>query len=229
VAASMSATLAAGLSANSAAGASSTVAVSEPSTSTVGVSGASATPIRLLVLGDSLTAGYGLPHDDGFQAQLAAALKSGGFDVTIIDGSVSGDTSAGGLARLEWVLSGGADAAIVELGGNDGLRGLDPKAMQQNLTAILDRLAAAHVKVLLTGMYPPGNFGPDYSREFHAVFDRLGQRPGVLYDPFFLEGVATDPALNQPDGLHPNAQGVARIVARLLPLVTRLLGEVRAT
>ena len=229
LAASMSATLAAGVSANSAAGVSATAAAGESSTLAASVSAASAAPIRLLVLGDSLTAGYGLPHDDGFQAQLAAALTPSGFEVTIIDGSVSGDTSAGGLARLDWVLSGGADAAIVELGGNDGLRGLDPNAMQQNLTAILDRLAAVHVKVLLTGMYPPGNFGPDYSREFHAVFDRLGQRPGVLYDPFFLEGVATDPALNQPDGLHPNAQGVARIVARLLPLVTRLLGEVRAT
>jgi acyl-CoA thioesterase I len=228
-AAGVSATLAAGTSTTVAASESDAAAASASATSAAGVFAVSGLPIRLLVLGDSLTAGYGLPHDDGFQAQLAAALKPSGFDVTIVDGSVSGDTSAGGLARLDWVLSGGADAAIVELGGNDGLRGLDPKAMDQNLTAILDRLAAAYVKVLLSGMYPPGNFGPDYSREFHAVFDRLGQRPGVLYDPFFLEGVATDPVLNQPDGLHPNAQGVARIVARLLPMVTRLLGEVRAT
>ncbi len=147
--------------------------------------------------------------------------------MAIIDGAVSGDTSAGGLARLDWVLGDGADAAIVELGANDGLRGLDPKEMQRNLTAILDRLAAKHVKVLLSGMYPPPNFGADYTRAFRAVFDRLGQRPGVLYDPFFLDGVALEPSLIQADGMHPNADGVARIVARLLPLVLRLLGEAR--
>ena len=149
------------------------------------------------------------------------------MDVTIVDGAVSGDTSAGGLARLDWVLAGGADAAIVELGANDGLRGLDPKEMERNLTAILDRLAAKHVTVLLAGMYPPANFGPDYTRAFRAVFDRLGKRPDVIYDSFFLEGVALAPSLIQPDGLHPNATGVARIVGRLLPLVIRLLGEVR--
>ena len=184
-------------------------------------------PIRLLVLGDSLTAGYGLPHSDGFQAQLAAALHARGIDVTIVDGAVSGDTSAGGLSRLDWVLADGADAAIVELGANDGLRGLDPKEMERNLTAILDRLAAKHVNVLLSGMYPPANYGPDYTREFRAVFDRLSKRPGLLYDSFFLEDVALVPSLIQPDGLHPNAAGVARIVGRLLPLVLRLLGEAR--
>jgi len=188
---------------------------------------ASAAPVRLLVLGDSLTAGYGLPHSDGFQARLADALHAHGDDVTIIDGAVSGDTSAGGLARLDWVLAGGADAAIVELGANDGLRGLDPTEMERNLTAILDRLAAKHVKVLLTGMYPPPNYGADYTREYRAVFDRLSKRPGVLYDSFFLDDVALMPALIQADGLHPNAAGVARIVGRLLPLVLRLLGEVR--
>jgi acyl-CoA thioesterase-1 len=188
-----------------------------------------AAPVRLLVLGDSLTAGYGLPHEDGFQAVLAAALQTRGINVTIIDGSVSGDTSAGGLARLDWVLAGGADAAIVELGANDGLRGLDPAEMGRNLTAILDRLAAKKVKVLLSGMYPPPNFGPDYTRAFRAVFDRLGQRPGVLYDPFLLDGVALEQGLVQADGMHPNAQGVVRIVQRLLPLVLRLLGEVRAS
>jgi acyl-CoA thioesterase I len=184
-------------------------------------------PIRLLVLGDSLTAGFGLPHADGFQARLAAALRARGIDVTIIDGAVSGDTSAGGLSRLDWVLADGADAAIVELGANDGLRGLDPKEMERNLTAILDRLAAKHVNVLLSGMYPPANFGPDYTREFRGVFDRLSKRPGLLYDSFFLEDVALVPSLIQPDGLHPNEAGVARIVERLLPLVLRLLREAR--
>jgi acyl-CoA thioesterase I len=188
-----------------------------------------AAPIRLLVLGDSLTAGYGLPHDDGFQPRLAAALHARRVDVTLIDGAVSGDTSAGGLARLDWVLDDGADAAIVVLGANDGLRGLDPKEMERNLIAILDRLAAKHVNVLLCGMYPPANFGPDYTREYRAVFDRLSKRPGILYDSFFLDGVALVPSLIQPDGMHPNAEGVARIVGRLLPIVTRLLGEARAS
>ena len=191
------------------------------------ISSAAAAPLRLLVLGDSLTAGFGLPRSDGFQARLAAALKDRGIEVTIIDGAVSGDTSAGGLARLDWVLAEGADAAIVELGANDGLRGLDPAEMERNLTAILDRLAARNIRVLLSGMYPPSNFGPDYRRDYRAVFDRLSQRPRLLYDPFFLEDVALVPALIQPDGLHPNANGVARIVERLLPLIVRLLTEAR--
>jgi acyl-CoA thioesterase-1 len=188
--------------------------------------GARATPVRLLVLGDSLSAGYGLPHDDGFEVQLAAALRAHGHDVAIIDGAVSGDTSAGGLARLDWVLGDGADAAIVELGANDGLRGVDPAETEKNLTAILDKLAAAHIPVLLTGMYAMPNLGADYADAFRAVFDRLGKRPGVLYDPFFLQDVATVPALNQADGMHPSAEGVKRIVARLLPLVEKLLAEV---
>jgi acyl-CoA thioesterase I len=184
-----------------------------------------AEPPRLLVLGDSLTAGYGLTHDQGFQVRLQEALAKAGHPVRIIDGSVSGDTSAGGLARLDWTLDEGADAAIVELGANDGLRGLDPKDMEANLTAILDNLAKRHIPVLLTGMYAPPNLGPDYETAFRAVFDRLGKRPGVLYDPFFLEGVATIPSLNQADGMHPNPEGVHRVVARLLPVVEKLLAE----
>jgi acyl-CoA thioesterase-1 len=181
---------------------------------------------KLLILGDSLSAGYGLPHSDGFEVQLQQALKAHGHDVTIIDGAVSGDTSAGGRERLDWTLADGADAAIVELGANDGLRGLDPKAMQVNLTAILDALAAKHIPVLLTGMYAPPNLGPDYQNAFRAVFDTLGKRPGVLYDPFFLDGVALHPELIQADGLHPNAVGVKREVARILPLVEQLLTEI---
>jgi acyl-CoA thioesterase-1 len=183
-------------------------------------------PVRLLVLGDSLSAGYGLPHDAGFEVQLQAALAANGHDVTIIDGAVSGDTSAGGRARLDWTLGDGADAAIVELGANDGLRGVDPKDMQANLTAILDDLAAKHIRVLLTGMYAPPNLGPDYQKAFRAVFDTLGKRPGVLYDPFFLDGVAMHPELIQADGMHPNAEGVKREVARLLPLVEQLLAKI---
>jgi acyl-CoA thioesterase-1 len=179
------------------------------------------------VLGDSLSAGYGLPHDQGFEAQLQQALRARGRDVSIIDGAVSGDTSAGGLARLDWALGDGADAAIVELGANDGLRGLDPKDMESNLTAILDALAAKHIPVLLTGMYAPPNMGPDYQAAFRAVFDRLGKRPGVLYDPFFLEGVATVGDLNQADRMHPNPAGVKHVVARILPLVERLFSEAK--
>jgi acyl-CoA thioesterase-1 len=183
-------------------------------------------PPRLLVLGDSLSAGYGLPHDQGFEVQLQQALRASGHDVTIIDGAVSGDTSAGGRSRLDWTLGDGADAAIVELGANDGLRGVDPRDMQANLTAILDELAAKHIPVLLAGMYAPPNLGPDYQKAFRAVFDTLGKRPGVLYDPFFMDGVALHPELIQADGMHPNAEGVKREVARLLPLVEQLLAKI---
>ena len=190
--------------------------------------GLEAAPVRLLILGDSLAAGYGLPRGDSFEAQLAAALKARGLEVHVIDGAVSGDTSAGGLARLDWVLADTPQAALVELGANDGLRGLDPDAMRANLAAILDKLAARHIPVLLTGMYAPPNLGPDYERQFRAVFDALGHRPGVLYDPFFMDGVARAPGLTQADGLHPNAAGVRRIVARILPDVERLLRDAGA-
>ncbi len=188
---------------------------------------AHAAPIRLLVLGDSLSAGFGLPHEQGFETQLASALRAHGYDVRVIDGAVSGDTTAGGLARLDWTLADGADAAIVELGANDGLRGVDPRDVEKNLTAILDKLAARQIPVLLSGMYAMPNLGPDYAKAFNAVFERLGKRAGVLYDPFFLQGVAEVPSLNQADGLHPNAAGVQRIIARLLPLVEKLLAEAR--
>ena len=188
---------------------------------------ARAEPVRLLVLGDSLTAGFGLPRPEGFQAQLTQALAAKGITIRVIDGAVSGDTSAGGRARLDWVLANGADAAIVELGANDGLRGLDPGRMEANLAAILDRLAGMGIPVLFSGMYAPPNLGPDYQAAFRGAFDRLGQRPGLIYDPFFLDGVAGVPALNQDDRLHPNAAGVRHIVARLLPLVEQLLTRVK--
>lgn len=191
-----------------------------------GVPGAHAAQARLLVLGNSLSAGFGLAHVDGFEVQLEAALHAQGRDVRVIDGAVSGDTTAGGLARLEWTLGDGADAAIVELGANDGLRGVDPATTEKNLTAILDKLAARHIPVLLTGMYAMPNLGADYAAAFRAVFDRLGTRPGVLYDPFFLDGVAEVPSLNQQDAMHPNPEGVQHMVARLLPLVDKLLAEV---
>lgn len=182
--------------------------------------------MRLLVLGDSLSAGYGLPTEEGFESRLRAATAAAGHPVSIQDGAVSGDTTAGGLARLAWVLGGDPEAVIVELGGNDALRGIAPSDVEANLGAILGRLAARHIPVLFTGMYAPPNLGPQYGRAFRAVFDHLGKRQGVIYYPFFLAGVAGNPALNQPDGIHPNAAGVRIIVARILPDVLRLLAEV---
>lgn len=179
---------------------------------------------KLLVFGDSLSAGYGLPHEQGFESQLEAALAKAGHPVQILDGGVSGDTTAGGRARLDWALADKPDAVIVELGGNDGLRGIEPADMEANLAAILNTLATHHIPVLLAGMLAPPNLGDAYGTQFRAVFERLGKRPGLTFDPFFLVGVAGDPALNQADGIHPNPQGVRIIVSRLLPLVERLLG-----
>jgi acyl-CoA thioesterase-1 len=193
------------------------------------VSGATAAPIRLLVLGDSLSAGYGLPQGDGLQPQLAAALAKAGDPVRIVDGAVSGDTTADGLARLDWVLGAPVEAAIVELGANDGLRGIDPAVMRANLIAILDKLRQHHIPVLLVGMYAPPNMGADYARAFRDVFAQLGQRPGVLFYPFMLEGIAEDPRYTLPDRMHPNSDGVRVIVAKILPLVQKLLTEVKPT
>ena len=180
---------------------------------------------RLLVLGDSLTAGYGLPKAQAFPARLEAALRAQGIDVAVIDAGVSGDTSAGGLARLDWAIGDPPPGyAIVELGANDGLRGLPPAAMEQNLDAILTRLKAKGVRVLLAGMRAPPNLGRDYVTEYEAVFPRLARKHDAVFYPFFLEGIATDATLNQGDGLHPNAAGVEAIVHRILPSVRQLLG-----
>ena len=188
---------------------------------------AEAAPIKLLALGDSLTAGYGLPHEQGFVVQLQQAIDAAGLDTRVIDAGVSGDTSAGALARLDWALGDHPDAAIVELGGNDALRGLPPARMQQNLDAILGTLQARHIPVLLSGMFAPPNMGSAYAREFRAVFDRLSKRPGLIYDPFFLQGVATHDELVQADHIHPNSQGVRIIVARLLPELRQLIARAR--
>ncbi len=187
---------------------------------------AQARTTKLLVFGDSLAAGYGLAAPDAFQAQLGMALKADGFDVQILDGGVSGDTTAGGRSRLDWALADKPDAVLVELGGNDGLRGTDPKETEANLTAILDTLAQQRIPALLSGMEAPPNLGAPFSAEFRAVFARLGKRPGLLYDPFFLAGVAGDPALNQADHIHPNPAGVKIVVAHIKPLVEALLREV---
>lgn len=184
-----------------------------------------ADPVRLAALGDSLTAGYGLAPEEGFVSQLETALRERGYGVEVIDAGVSGDTTAGGLARLDWVLADDPDIVLVELGANDGLRGLDPGAAKSNLAAILDRLAADRIPTLLAGMYAPPNFGPAYVAEFNAIYPDLAETYDVRLYPFFLEGVATEPDLNLPDGLHPNAEGVSVIVEGILPDVIALMED----
>ncbi|WP_249209160.1 arylesterase [Magnetospirillum sulfuroxidans] len=186
-----------------------------------------AAPVTLLALGDSLTAGYGLSAQDSFPAQLEAALRAKGRDVRVVNAGVSGDTSAGGLARLEWALADKPHAAIVALGANDGLRGLDPANMRANLDAIVGKLQAAGVKVLLAGMEAPPNLGPEYAAAYRAVFAQVAKARIVALYPFFLDGVAANPALNQKDGMHPTGPGVAIIVGRILPQVEKLLDQVR--
>ena len=179
-----------------------------------------------MMLGDSITAGYGLARGQALPARLEAALRAKGRAVRVIDAGVSGDTTAGGRARLDWALAENPHAVIVALGGNDGLRALEPRASRANLAAILDALAAKRLPTMFAGMLAPPNLGRDYGDEFAAVFRRLGARPGVMFDPVFLEGVAGDPALNQPDRIHPNAKGAAMVAERMVPLVAALLAKV---
>ncbi|HEU0069721.1 MAG TPA: arylesterase [Alphaproteobacteria bacterium] len=183
--------------------------------------------IRLLVLGDSLSAGYGLPANDAFPAQLERALRAKGHNVNVINAGVSGDTSAGGRARLDWSLADNPQAAIVELGANDGLRGIEPKSTAENLDAILAGLKAKAVPTLLAGMLAPPNLGAAYGKEFNAIYPSLAKTHGVALYPFFLDGVAAEKGLNQADGMHPNAKGVAVIVDRILPAVEKLLAAVK--
>lgn len=184
--------------------------------------------VRILALGDSLTAGFGLPATDAFPSQLEAALTDAGHAVKVLNAGVSGDTSAGGRARLAWALGDKPDVLIVELGANDGLRGIDPKVTYSNLDSIIVQARAKGVSVLLTGMRAPPNLGREYGSEFDAVFPRLAEKHGVAFFPFFLEGVAAEPHLNQADGIHPNRRGVEIIVGNILPHMTRLLDQVSA-
>ncbi len=174
--------------------------------------------VRLLAFGDSLIHGYGLAAGQTLPERLEAALRALGHSVEVINAGNSGDTTASGRARLDWALGGARiDFALVALGGNDALRGLDPAATYDNLDAILTRLAGAGLPVLLAGMLAPRNLGADYTAEFDAVFPRLADRHGVAFYPFLLDGVAMDPALNQADGIHPNPAGVEVIAKRLAP------------
>ncbi len=175
---------------------------------------------RVSVLGDSLTAAYGIAIEDGFPAQLERALKAEGFDCAVLDAGVSGDTTAGGLARLDWMLAEQPSHVILELGANDGLRGLPTDQMEANLDAIISRLNTDGLPVFLTGMLPPPNLGKSYTQAFSDIFQSLAERHDIPLYPFFLDGVAGEPALNQPDQLHPLPEGVAVIVERILPDVT---------
>lgn len=180
---------------------------------------ASAGTLRLVAFGDSLTAGYGLPASQAFPARMEAALRAKGHDVVIENAGVSGDTTSAGLARLDWSVPEGTDAVILELGANDSLRGLDPAIPEKSLDAILARLKERGIPVLMAGMLAPPNYGADYQRRFDPIYARLATKYGVTLYPFFLDGVAGQPRLNQPDGLHPTAAGVDVIVARMLPTV----------
>jgi acyl-CoA thioesterase-1 len=180
---------------------------------------------RLLVLGDSLVAGYGLPPGQSLPDQLQRDLATRGVSVAVINAGVSGDTTAGGLARLDWSLADNPDAVIIVLGGNDMLRGLPPEGTATNLDAIVSRLRERDIEVLLAGMMAPRNLGPAYVEAFDAIYPALARRHDIEFYPFFLDGVALDPALNLDDGLHPNMQGISEISRRMLPVVERLLAR----
>ena len=184
--------------------------------------------VHIVAFGDSLTAGYGLAPEDALPAVLEEALKAKGYDVRVTNSGVSGETTAGGLARLEWSLPEDADALILGLGGNDALRGIRPQASEAALNEMLTILDSRDLPVLLAGMMAPRNLGPDYQRRFDSIYPRLADKHGVVFYPFILDGVAADPALNQPDGIHPNRQGVDIIVQRMLPFVEELIEQVRA-
>jgi acyl-CoA thioesterase-1 len=188
---------------------------------------AQARTLQVVALGDSLTAGLGLPPGQGFPETLEKALRAKGYDVAVANAGVSGDTAADGLARYDWAVPAGADALIVELGANDMLRGLDPTAAKASLASILAQAKAAHIATLLAGMRAAPNMGADYQARFDAIYPELAKSFGVALYPFFLDGVAADPKLNQKDGLHPTREGVEKIVANIMPAVEALLKGVK--
>jgi acyl-CoA thioesterase-1 len=185
-------------------------------------------PIKLAVLGDSLSAGYGLPLGSAFPAKLERALLEKGIKVDILNAGVSGDTTSGGRDRLDWSIPDGTEAVIVELGANDALRGIDPKIAKSALEDIIKRLQARKISVMLAGMLAPRNYGPDYAAQFDPIYADLAKTYDVPLYPFFLDGVAAEAKLNQSDGLHPTAEGIDVIVGRILPSVEAFLNKVLA-
>lgn len=194
----------------------------------VGSSHAADKPLKIVALGDSLTAGYMLEPSAAFPVQLEAALKKRGHKVEVENAGVSGDTTAAGLARLDWAITPDTDAVILELGANDALRGIDPGETRSNLDQILKKLTERGLKVLIAGMIAPKNLGDAYSAEFDPIFAELAQTYDALYYPFFLDGVATQASLNLDDGMHPSREGVAEIVRRILPKVEALIAAAEA-
>ncbi|WJR78606.1 arylesterase [Bradyrhizobium sp. NP1] len=187
---------------------------------------AASRPIKMVVLGDSLSAGLGLSGPEAFPARLQKALKAKGIDVDMVNAGVSGDTASGGRDRLDWSVPEGTEAVIVELGANDALRGLDPAVTRAALSDIVARLKARKIAVMLCGMLAPPNYGSDYAARFNAIYPDLAKSFGVPLYPFFLEGVAADKKLNQADGIHPTAEGVDIIVRNVLPTVEAFLGSI---
>lgn len=181
---------------------------------------ARASDVVILGFGDSLMAGYGLSQDASFPVQLERQLEAAGHQVSIINAGVSGDTSAGGLSRMDWALADKPDIVLLELGANDGLRGLDPAQTKSNLAGMIEKSKASGALVILAGMMAPRNLGSDYAEEFDSMFPDLAARyPEILFYPFFLEGVAAEPTLNQVDGIHPNEAGVSVVVKNILPTI----------
>ena len=185
-------------------------------------------PLKIVALGDSLMAGYQLPGSDAFPAQLEKALREKGVAVEIANAGVSGDTSSGGLSRLDWSVPDGTDAVILGLGANDMLRGVPAEVTRKSLDAIIQRLKARNIEVMLCGMLAAPNLGPDYARGFNPIYPELASNHGVIFYPFFLDGIAAEPKFNQRDGMHPNAEGVARVVVRIMPKAEELIARVRA-
>jgi acyl-CoA thioesterase I len=179
--------------------------------------------LHLVALGDSLTAGYGLPQEAAFPVVLEKALKAKGYKVEIANAGVSGDTSSGGLDRLDWSVPDGADGVIVELGANDMLRGLDPAMTRKSIETIVERLKSRNIPVMLAGMYASRNLGPDYIQKFDTIYSDIAKKYDLVLYPFFLDGVAGERSLNQADGMHPTAKGVEIIVSRILPTVERFI------
>ena len=183
-------------------------------------------PIKMVVLGDSLSAGLGLPAAAAFPARLQKALEDKDIEVDMTNAGVSGDTASGGRDRLDWSVPEGTQAVIVELGANDALRGIDPKITRDALTDIVSRLKARGIAVMLCGMLAPPNYGSDYALQFNAIYPDLAKSFGVMLYPFFLDGVAADAKLNQADGMHPTAEGVDIIVNKILPTVQAFVGTI---
>jgi acyl-CoA thioesterase-1 len=180
---------------------------------------------RIVAIGDSLTAGYGLPTGEDFVTQLESALQEKGYKIEIENAGVSGDTTAGGLQRIDWAIGNGADFVILELGANDALRGIDPEETRRNLSQIIETIQQKDIPILLAGMRAPPNMGSEYARAFDQIFPDLASQYKTGYYPFFLEGVAADPSLNQDDYIHPNAEGVKVIVGNMLPYVTEFINQ----